>query len=169
MKRSINQDLLSRIARFDWFSQCGKAAPECPSGLTCRTADSWQNACALVAQLEWENLELDATNETTEFLAYNFPDEDQQWNDLVHEADHFLYGPMQERVRSCLAQRGFTPVPKVVIDSVRWDIRSAIMEDAYRDLNPPRFFDKLLALYEAGHFPCGWENGKYPAGRLIVY
>lgn len=33
---------------------------------------------------------------------------------------------------------------------------------------PPVFFTQLLAPYEAGRYPCGWE-GAFPHGRLIVF
>lgn len=43
---------------------------------------------------------------------------------------------------------------------------------------PPMFFvPRLLPVYSAGHFPCGWEGpklnegweGELPNSRLIVY
>ena len=44
-----------------------------------------------------------------------------------------------------------------------------VMENSY--LNGGHkvfFFLELLTVYEAGHFPCGWE-GEWPKGRLVVY
>ena len=41
------------------------------------------------------------------------------------------------------------------------------MERAYREQRGlPQFFHVLLKVYAAGHFPCGWEGGKYPRGAL---
>ena len=43
------------------------------------------------------------------------------------------------------------------------------MEEMYADSGyDGYFFNELLLVYEAGHFPCGWQ-GDWPAGRLLVY
>ena len=56
-----------------------------------------------------------------------------------------------------------------VVHSTRWDVLSALMENAYLESGHRCFFFlELLSVYEAGHFPCGWL-GEWPEGKLIVY
>ena len=58
---------------------------------------------------------------------------------------------------------------KVFLTTVQWCLLGALLEDAYKECNPPvRFFTDLLDIYEAGHFPCGWVEGKWAEGKLVV-
>jgi hypothetical protein len=59
-------------------------------------------------------------------------------------------------------------LPKVFEDTVQWDVLHLCMEAEYADVYPPGFFASQAYWYVAGRFPCGWE-GKFPAGRLVVY
>ena len=44
------------------------------------------------------------------------------------------------------------------------------MEHAYRQQRGlPQFFHALQKVYAEGHFPCGWEGGKYPRGKLLIW
>ena len=44
----------------------------------------------------------------------------------------------------------------------------ALMEAAYDDCQPPQFFTHLVAVYESGHLPVGWE-GSNEGGALLIY
>jgi hypothetical protein len=169
MKRRPNTDLIAKIGLYDWGKSCGKPLP-CPEDVDCRAAETWHEACQLSGRSMWENAELEARNQLTVFLALSFPEEDRQWNDVTDDARvGFVDNELPMKLRVALRRHGLQPVPKSIVDSVQWNILAAIMEDAYGDLNPPRFFTKLLPIYEAGHLPCGWEGGEYPEGRLIIY
>jgi hypothetical protein len=57
----------------------------------------------------------------------------------------------------------------VLVHSVQWDILGALMENSYLGSGHKAFFFlELLLIYEAGHFPCGWE-GEWPHGMVRVY
>lgn len=165
--RKPSPQLLCLIDQFDWLANCGKPF-ESPRGLDCRAAKSWETACALAQEQIWEDTELDASNETTLFLHTHFRNEYRHWNEIAEPAREFVNDRVTLRFRMAV-RRQFGPPPKTIVDSMKWDIVHAVMEDAYSDLNPPAFFTKLLMLYKNGHFPCGWENGIYPEGRLIVF
>ena len=167
MNRKPDPLLLARIDRFGWLANCGKPF-SCPPELECRQAGCWGSACELNAEQIWEDAELAARNNLTAFLAQRYPTEDRQWNDITDAARKFVDGSFTLRFRGAL-RRKFGVPPKGVVDSMKWNIIAALMEDAYKDLRPPGFFTKLLSLYESGHLPCGWENGVYPEGRLIVF
>ncbi len=53
-----------------------------------------------------------------------------------------------------------------VADAVAYDVAAAAVDIATISTNT--FFIDLMQWYRLGHFPCGWE-GKYPAGKLVVF
>ena len=56
-----------------------------------------------------------------------------------------------------------------LVHSVQWDVLGALMENSYINCDHKSFFFlELLMVYEAGHFPCGWQ-GKWPEGKLVIY
>ena len=48
--------------------------------------------------------------------------------------------------------------------AVKRDLAWAAVE---RSIDQPGFFSTLVARYDQGRWPIGWE-GKYPAGHLLV-
>jgi hypothetical protein len=48
-----------------------------------------------------------------------------------------------------------------------WDAAGAAYEIAAG--RPDGFYNQLLNWYRKGHWPCGWEQGSYPEGKLVVY
>jgi hypothetical protein len=36
-------------------------------------------------------------------------------------------------------------------------------------LNPKGYFRDLFAIYRAGFLPCGWGNGIFPEGEILIY
>ena len=48
----------------------------------------------------------------------------------------------------------------VVLRDLAWAAVEAVIEK-------PGFFSKLITVYSAGRWPCGWQ-GEYPVGRLVV-
>ncbi len=133
-----------------------------------REAANWGQVCQLSGRPEWEQAELEARNQLTEYLAYHHPDADRQWNDVTDRARQFLESELTPAFKRSL-RSALGATPKSLVDTMQWDVLAALMEDAYADLDPPRFFTHLLTIYLAGHIPCGWEGGSFPEGTLIVY
>jgi len=52
---------------------------------------------------------------------------------------------------------------------VQWEILGVCMEAEYADVYPPGFYASQAYWYVKGHFPCGWEGGEFPKGKLIIY
>lgn len=48
----------------------------------------------------------------------------------------------------------------VALDAVCWDVVGALVCSAYLDRKPPTGMLRLLDVYEAGHFPVGWNAEK---------
>jgi hypothetical protein len=58
---------------------------------------------------------------------------------------------------------------EAIVWMVQSDIHGAWMENAYIESGHSAFFFlELLRVFEAGHFPCGWE-GQWPQGTLLVF
>ena len=112
-------------------------------------------------------MQLEAQNQLSAWLSRHARDRDRQWNDLVRAHKEQVIEPVVVRgVRAALTDPA---VLEVVLPSVQWDCLGALMEDSYLDTgHAAHFFLELLMIYEAGHFPCGWE-GKWPRGTLLVY
>jgi hypothetical protein len=49
--------------------------------------------------------------------------------------------------------------------TVRWNAANALMEAAFANCRPPRFYASLLDVYRAGHLPLGPDA----TGQLVVF
>ena len=61
--------------------------------------------------------------------------------------------------------------PSIYVGTVSWIFKSLAKEEYLRletDCNPPRVYDALTKILEAGHFPCGWEQMPN-RGKLWIY
>jgi hypothetical protein len=102
-------------------------------------------------------------------------DRAQEWNGIAAELRRLIAGVVARSVEPVAATF------KLELDfrsAVSWDMLLICMETEFSDLVPPMFFvPRLLPVYTAGHFPCGWEGpklnegweGELPNSRLIVY
>lgn len=82
---------------------------------------------------------------------------------LTTKIFNFVGKKMNERV---IHDSNLNEAIPYLIDSIYDDFTKIIFND-YTKLNNI-FFDKILKVYLAGGWPCGWE-GEYPEGRLIVF
>jgi hypothetical protein len=89
------------------------------------------------------------------------------WNIVTRVAKEFLETRVTPRARIAQEEQGISPS---ILNDVTWIVLAAIMEDYYRPCDHGfTFFDHLLRIYEDGHIPCGWADGKWPKGTLLVY
>lgn len=157
--------LRDRLRTISWFSNVGRSTP-LALPFPYRFAADVSAAKEAIEQPEWEDWTLERGNETTSFLARRFPDRDTSWNSIVKLAKEFLQAEIEPRMLPALA--GALPGSTVAVDAVSWDLISALMEAAYADCHPPQFFTPLVAVYEAGHLPVGWDASS-GTGTLLVY
>lgn len=143
----------------EWFRNIGAIET------SVEVLDSWDKAIESCGSLEWEGLCLEATNQYCERLVERSPEKFNQWNDTVSAIKPIVQALVEEKTE--LAMREFN-LPKIVYDTVFWDILHLGMESEYADIFPPGFYASLAFWYDRGHFPCGWR-GAFPDGRLIVY
>lgn len=163
----LDQSFLETIRATRWFERCGEPfATMVP--LRTRAVSSWQEAIGACTALSYDDVTLAAQNRLTLFLHFHARSEYQKWNNIVVAAKEQCITPLAEEVwRPFAAEHG---LPEGFVGCVQWDVLGAIMEHEYRrHMHRPVFFSHLLSIYQAGHFPCGWENGEFPEGTLLVF
>ncbi|WP_217560334.1 hypothetical protein [Paenibacillus sp. GbtcB18] len=161
---TIEKEIVERISVINWFSNCGNSLKS-SIDLKIINETSWKNAVKHSQSRYWEEITLEAGNELTEFLSLNFPDKYKKWNHLIREGKEIIEMHVTPKIGEYLTQQELSPA---ILDNVKWDIISAIMEYNYKSEKEPAFFLELLKVYESGNFPCGWK-GSWPDGKLIVY
>lgn len=161
----IDEKVLDKIRRIDWFHNCGHNLKN-DINFAFSYVENWNEARKHYQDSSWENTTLEARNVLTTFLHGKYRNQYLKWNSLAKEVRVFLE---EEIVPKIELYREKHALDKIFVDSVKWDILNAIMENAYMDCkNVPVFFQELLVVYESGNFPCGWE-GEWPEGKLIVF
>jgi hypothetical protein len=162
----IHPEFLERLSKINWFSRVFEP-DNISTYISHYYTSSWEETKPLFRDIEWEWATNEARNEFSTHVSLTFPDVfNATWNKLVEETKPF-FGTYVEPLATEVIDRH--QLGKTFLGCVRWDVMHIIMEEAYRDTNAPvRFYSELLKFYEAGHFPCGWTDGRWPKGRLAV-
>jgi hypothetical protein len=161
-----DDSFLETIRAIPWFQRCGEPlGTEVP--LRVRQVGTWPDALIACSDPSWEDTTLEARNILTVFLHSGHMKRYREWNAITAAAKAQCVLPLIEGVwRPFADSHG---LGKKFVDCIAWDVLAAIMEHEYRDIDGrPTFFQHLLSLYAAGHFPCGWRAGDYPDGELLV-
>jgi len=151
---------LKRLEGIDWFYAVGQKDTEQAIVLT-----SWDEAVTSCACNEWEDLLLEATNRYCQKLASLSGDRFGHWNELVREAKKITEPLVASKIEKTVKNNN---LPKIIVDTVNWDILHLLMEAEFADVYPPGFYASQGYWYVHGHFPCGWK-GEFPEGILIIY
>lgn len=162
----VETDVAGRVKAIDWFAQCGESL-SLDLSMETQQVKSWPQAVSSCKKTVWENAELEAQNQLTLWLHLNDKAHYQKWNDYVRSHKKAVVTPLTERKIVPFQEEHGLDI--AVVHSVQWDILGALMENTYMSSGHSAFFFlELLMVYEAGHFPCGWQ-GDWPQGKLIVY
>lgn len=163
----IDQSFAEEVSAISWFTRCGVPLST-PQPLPVQSVASWKEAAKFCAQPVWEDTTLEAQNTLTVFLHHHARADFERWNEIVVAAKDKCVIPLVETVWKPFAEQH--GLPSAFVSSVRWDVLGAIIEHEYRHVpGRPTFSLHLLALYRVGHFPCGWMDGEFPNGTLLVY
>jgi hypothetical protein len=154
------QGTVERLENADWFSACGL-----PVNSDVIVLSSWEEASRSCAGDQWQELLLEHSNQLSESVARISRERFRGWNAFVEGVR-----PLVMMMVSQKTQRGTQGIelPKIVYDTVSWDILHILLEAEYADLIQPRFFSAQGYWYVAGHFPCGW-SARPPGGKLVIY
>jgi hypothetical protein len=152
--------ILDELRTAPWFSRVG-----IQDTVSAIVLPSWREAIAHCDTLDWENLQLDMSNEYRSRLAEQSKERRAKWNDIVVDLKKTLIPLVHCKIETVAREHR---LPKVFEDSVQWDVLHACMEMEYADVYPPGFYANLASWYIKGHFLCGWQ-GIFPEGMLIIY
>jgi len=162
----IETDIASKIRSIDWFARCGETI-SLDLSMETEQVTGWPDAIESCKDSVWENVELEANNQLTLWLHLNDRATYQHWNDIVDAQKSAILNPLtDQKIIPFQTKHG---LDITLVHCVQWDILGALMENAYLGSGHQAFFFlELLMIYEAGHFPCGW-NGEWPKGTLRVF
>lgn len=157
----IDTVTISELVSIPWFKNCGQT----PTGLSMsvRQLNNWIEVRAAAADLNWINATEEAQGQLTEYLSCKYPNDYQGiWNRLVREVRSNVDSTVVAKADAVAAEYN---LGQAFVDAVKWDVLNAVMEISYKSKHPPCFFDKLLEIYRAGHYPCGLEDD----GTIVIY
>jgi hypothetical protein len=151
---------LDRLEKAAWFSCVGLQDTTAAIVLL-----SWVEAIEHCGSINWRNLLLEAANQYCERLVERSTERFEKWNEIVAQVKKVIVPFVSRKMDKVIREQ---KLPKVFEDVVRWDMIHICMEAEYADVYPPGFYASQGYWYVKGHFPCGWQ-GKFPAGKLIIY
>ena len=165
----LDRTIIAQLDSAPWLRECGKSLPESLSGVV-KALDE-DRALSLFSSTSWADARTEAQGDLTGYLSlHHYSAYGGCWNQLVKEATRIVESVALEPLRSALQQRGW---PDDMSKSIVVDLTRAILECSYREKfkNAPAFFDTVLAIYSAGHLPCGWggEMSNWREGAIIAY
>lgn len=162
--------MMQRLECLQWFGNVGQ--PIDGAGLAVHT---WRQAVDSSASDVWSSVQLQVKNRIARDVRQRSHDRAQEWNGIAAELRGSIAGVVARSVEPVAVTFKLEPDFR---SAVSWDMLLICMETEFSDLVPPMFFvPRLLPVYTAGHFPCGWEGpklnegweGELPHSRLIVY
>ena len=127
---------------------------------------SWKEAVESCSSPEWEELCLEAANQYRGRLLGKSAIEFSKWNERVSAIRPITKALVREKTKDVITDH---QLPKVFLNTVDWDILHLCMEAEYADVYPPGFFASQAYWYMKGHFPCGWQGGPFPQGKLKIF
>ena len=157
---SETKELIERISDADWFEKCGD-----PVDAAVATVMTWSEAVQYCADEKWESICAEESNRIGSVVRAHSHERFNKWNDVANAVRPIVNDLLRRECASAMAKQA---LPKVFMDTVRWDIIHALLETEYADIYPPSFFATQAEWYCSGRFPCGWL-GDHPEGKLIVF
>lgn len=151
---------LEDLESAEWFANCG--VQDTPSAVV---LESWNEAMKHCADVEWENLKLEAANQYWFRLRERSMERSNLWNKVVDVVKPLSTALVEKKARPFAEKHS---LPKVFLDNVEWDILHLCMEAEYADVFGASFYASLSYWYSKGHYPCGWE-GPFPQGKIVIY
>ena len=162
----VETDVTARVKSINWFAHCGERF-SLDLSMESKPVTNWSQAIEFRKDSVWENVELEAQNQLTGWLHVNDHANYQKWNEIVVSHKNAVVNPLTDTILIPFQSKHGLDI--VLVHSVQWDILGALMENSYLSSGHRAFFFlELLMIYEAGHFPCGWD-GEWPHGKLWVY
>jgi hypothetical protein len=164
MASDRTEALIARLVAVEFFRAAG-TKENVPAGAS--QVASWKEALARSRVKNFDDVKLEARGDMTAELSNHHPDRyNGRWNELTRELRPRVIATFEPRCAEFIAKHGLSAD---LWNGTRWDILGACMECEYADIVEAGFYARLMDVYIAGHFPCGWTGGVYPAGHLEIF
>ena len=152
-----------------WFSQCGNELSNALPFAVNRV-NSAKAAIASARSDLWVDVNTESQGDLTGYLAKTHYDAYAgTWNLLAGVIEKRIQNDVMPQVNDGLRRIAADTLSKRVL----LDLTLIALQSAYakRFRRVPDFFQKLFAIYERGHLPCGWSDDfqAWPEGQFIVY
>lgn len=141
------------IKNINWFSNCGNkfVAKDFPIQI-----EFLQSLGVMMNSLisdDWQSAILEARNRLTVFLHQREKKHYSDWNKITEKHKANLVDV--DDIAGAFADKN--KLDKNFVDTIRWNILAASMEDYYFSINKeiPIFFKYLIDIYARGNVPCG--------------
>ena len=161
--------MLERLDSFHWFSSVGQLAR------SERRVRNWEEAVDSCGGAIWSSVQHQVKNRIAGDVTQRDYGRSEEWNGVAAELRKAIAVVVAKSVE--LVATRFKLKPDFQ-GAVSWDMLMICMETEYSDLVPPVFWvPRLLPVYAAGRFPCGWKGpelqegwaGELPNWELVVY
>ncbi|WP_157469588.1 hypothetical protein [Gemmata sp. SH-PL17] len=128
---------------------------------------SWAEVAGAYTE-DWETLKHDQFNEIIFKLSSANQREARHWSDLLRKKKQLVDEHLSEPISARILGAGLN---HLFIDTIKFDVYMAGMELTFAKsgCNLHRFYRSIFAVYSIGHWPCGWDGGKYPDGFLVLF
>lgn len=163
-------DIFDRLRAVDYFAHAGEPLP---SELLpfCVEETSWPKLYTEITSRYGEAWLLNAQNDLTGWLSANARDRyREEWNTTARQAKPQIKAIVEEAMRPRFGSGQWDDLIASHFESCLLGI---VMAHRYSELRsshaPLEFYDRLLAIFEAGCLPAGWRSGgAWPTGKFIV-
>ncbi|MEW4571171.1 hypothetical protein AB1L88_25145 [Tautonia sp. JC769] len=163
---------LERLFDINFFANVGSAKTLVVDGCDIVVLNSWDEAVTLRGSEQASDAFSEARSRLTRRLSAEFRKEFREWNAISRrnrerfETD--LFTKVDKVIDAIPELQSIEHGRELVKDFVRWDMIHYAAEQAYSELVEPSFYSCVIEVYEAGCFPCNW-NEVWPNGRIWVF
>lgn len=164
MNELIEQCIKDKFKAINLFSKCATSGE---FDFPVNKLFDWVEAEESFLSEEWEDFTEEAGNELRSYLHGNNIEQYRKWNDYAREANDFIDTFLMSKIVNYQQVNNIDPI---FIDCVKSDLAFSMLYQQYSIVikeELPQFYDRILAIYNAGYFPCGWDP-KSLDGILVV-
>lgn len=171
MNETIDRTI-ERLTNIDFLANVGSTKALVVDGCDIVVVNSWEEA----VKLRGSDLASDAFSEArgrlTRRLSAEFRKEYREWNTISRSNRELfeikLFPKVDELIGAIPDLQSIEHGRDLVKDFIRWDLIHYAAEQAYSELVEPQFYSRVIDVYEAGRFPCNW-NEEWPNARIWVF
>ena len=77
------------------------------------------------------------------------------WNKQIRSIKTEFLPQIEDKIAIAIRKKG---MKESVLKDIKFNLLTLFMLDFYSDYYSDSFFENMLQIYLAGHFPCGWNE-----------